>query len=340
MADIKDINIINQVIENYFNKNPNTSSIQAKKLMPHFIDAGIFKKDHRAGLPIRELLRELDKKGELILIPSVRAERKKVNTFWYFDKVSFSNSDSNNIAFKTQNYSSTFENWITENHSQITKPSKYVGAVRTISNDLKALSEVSDLFEIINISLLKRLRNLYLGTPELNRKNTKGNRMYSRAFDLYIDFASSNDISRDILQIANTDSKDTKKEALIQARLGQGKYRNELIKIWKGCAISGYRDTSLLVASHIKPWSHSNDSEKLDPYNGFLLLPNYDKLFDKGLISFDENGCIIISDQLKNYEILGINSNIKIDLKTENIVYLEYHRNVVFRCQTSVSKKQ
>ena len=331
MADIKDINIINQVIENYFNKNPTITSIQAKDIMPYLVVAGVFDKDHKAGLPIRKLLRNLDKSGQLNLIPSVRPERKKVNTYWYFDKVSFSNSDSNNITFKTQNYSSTFENWITENHSQITKLSKYVGAIRTISNDLKALSEVSDLFEIINISLLKKLRDLYLSTPELNRKNVKGNRMYSRAFDLYIDFASSNDICRDILQIANTDTKDTQKETLILARLGQGKYRSELIKIWRGCAVSGYSDTSLLIASHIKPWSPSSNSEKLDPYNGFLLLPNYDKLFDKGLISFDDAGNILISEHIKEHKKLGVSIDLKIKLKEQNKAYLEYHRENVFK---------
>lgn len=241
------------------------------------------------------------------------------------------NHTSDNKTFIVQNYTESFESWLIENHTQITKPKKYVGAIRTISNDLKALSEVSDLYEVVDVSLLQELLELYLDTPELIAKNTKGNSMYSRAFDLYIEFASSNDLSKDIVEIVNTDPKDTQKETLILARLGQGKYRSELIKIWRGCAISGYSDTSLLVASHIKPWSHSSNSEKLDPYNGFLLLPNYDKLFDKGLISFDDAGDILISEKLQDYNKLGISTDMNIKLKEENKVYLEYHRERVFR---------
>jgi hypothetical protein len=84
MADLEKINKINTVIQNYFTTNPSTSKIPAKDLMPKFINAGIFEKDHRGGLPIRKLLRDLDDNKQLALIPSILAERKKVNTNWYF----------------------------------------------------------------------------------------------------------------------------------------------------------------------------------------------------------------------------------------------------------------
>lgn len=70
---------INQVIKEYFEKNQSINTAAAKDLMPQFIQAGIFAKDHRNGLPIRNVLRELDRANALHLIPYVGAERKAVN---------------------------------------------------------------------------------------------------------------------------------------------------------------------------------------------------------------------------------------------------------------------
>jgi hypothetical protein len=75
---------INNVIEGYFSLNKNISIIPAKDLMPYFIKAGIFMKDDKNGLPIRKLLRQLDAKNQLDEIPYVIAERKAVNTNWFF----------------------------------------------------------------------------------------------------------------------------------------------------------------------------------------------------------------------------------------------------------------
>lgn len=75
---------INKAVSAYFAKYPSTTKVAAKDLMPFFIKEGIFNKDHRNGLPIREILLELDKKKQLHLIPSVLAEHKKINTNWFF----------------------------------------------------------------------------------------------------------------------------------------------------------------------------------------------------------------------------------------------------------------
>lgn len=80
------IKAINKELKLYFEQNPHAGKIPAKDLMPLFIKAGIFNKDHRNGLPIRDLLRKLDKAEQLRLIPYVLAERKGVNTNWYFAK--------------------------------------------------------------------------------------------------------------------------------------------------------------------------------------------------------------------------------------------------------------
>jgi hypothetical protein len=125
----------------------------------------------------------------------------------------------------------------------------------------------------------------------------------------------------------------TEKEQLINARLGQGKFRNGLIKHWNGsCAISGFQLTDMLIASHIKPWSKCNNIERLDPYNGLLLSPNFDKLFDKGYISFKGNGKILLSKMLKgHYKMLGITESSEIKVNPRHKNYLKFHRENIFQ---------
>ncbi|MGH8015177.1 MAG: hypothetical protein ACREBV_03205 [Candidatus Zixiibacteriota bacterium] len=75
---------INRVIEDYFNQNNSRLAIMAKDLMANFIESGIFEKDHRNGLPIRNVLRDLDRKEQLYKIPSTFPVRRIVNTNWIF----------------------------------------------------------------------------------------------------------------------------------------------------------------------------------------------------------------------------------------------------------------
>lgn len=78
---------INEVVTDYFKNNLSVNEIPAMDLMPEFIKAGIFNKDYeRKGLPIRKLLRELDRNNELNKIPSLLPERKPINTYWYFQR--------------------------------------------------------------------------------------------------------------------------------------------------------------------------------------------------------------------------------------------------------------
>ena len=108
----------------------------------------------------------------------------------------------------------------------------------------------------------------------------------------------------------------TERKGLVTSRVGQGFYRQELIKKFDNkCAVTGINLEEILIASHIIPWRHSNDEERLDIENGILLSPLYDALFDKNLISFQDNGDIIISKQIQDTELISlvdINANIKI----------------------------
>jgi len=240
---------------------------------------------------------------------------------------------SSNIISATSTEEILFKNWLLNNHIQITKPEKYVSAVKTISNDLKGTIAIESIYNIKDISELKKIHTLYNETPDLIAKNSRGNSMYSRALDLYIEYISDdqNTTSKDIIEIINNDQSPKEKQILILARIGQGQFRKELIEIWNGCSISNYTDVSLLIASHIKPWCKCENHEKIDPYNGLLLLPNYDKLFDRGYISFDEDGFIIISKRLDKPEIFGITNNMNIELTEDNKRYMKYHREEVFK---------
>jgi len=125
----------------------------------------------------------------------------------------------------------------------------------------------------------------------------------------------------------------TEREAVIKARIGQGQFRDGLINYWGSCAVTGCKKPELLIASHIKPWSKSDLKERLNIYNGLLLSPNLDSCFDSGLISFDNQGEILISHQLHkaDQDALGINQSMKLHkLDPKHEKFLEYHRENIF----------
>ena len=113
--------------------------------------------------------------------------------------------------------------------------------------------------------------------------------------------------------------------------MGQQWVRDQLIEYWKGCAVTKYPAVQFLVASHIKPWRASTDNERIDKFNGILLLPNLDKAFDLGYISFRQNGSIRTSEFIEKPEVLGINEDMKIDVTKRHQDYLAYHREQVFK---------
>src|SRR5258706_7366039 len=117
----------------------------------------------------------------------------------------------------------------------------------------------------------------------------------------------------------------TTREAVIQSRIGQGKFRDAIVQYWQACSVTGCEQIGILRASHIKPWRNSSNAERLNIYNGLLLLPNLDTCFDLGLISFDDDGKILISSQLDRTTLtqLGINPKMKLArIEQQHKVYL------------------
>lgn len=126
----------------------------------------------------------------------------------------------------------------------------------------------------------------------------------------------------------------TERKGLVTSRVGQGAYRKSILHRWEyKCAVTKYDDSKILVASHIVPWKESNDDERLDVDNGILLSPDYDALFDKHIISFENSGKIILSDKVNQERIglLGISGKEQIrNLSEGNKDYLSRHRELIF----------
>lgn len=128
-------------------------------------------------------------------------------------------------------------------------------------------------------------------------------------------------------------NKVTEKDIMTKVRVLQSKYRKNLLKKLKYCPITQISDKRLLVASHIKPWCISSSYEKLDPFNGFILSPLYDKLFDRGLITFTKKKELIISSSLSKDTVNKL--NIKEGIYPELPVlgreeYLKFHNDKRF----------
>lgn len=126
---------------------------------------------------------------------------------------------------------------------------------------------------------------------------------------------------------------ETERESVVKARIGQGIFRKQLLEMWDGCAVTGVKLPEVLRASHIKPWRNSTNAERTNRYNGLLLLPQYDHLFDKKLISFEDDGRIVKSPVLDRIPLsqLGIRETDQLrKLSKDHLPFLRYHRESMF----------
>jgi hypothetical protein len=131
-----------------------------------------------------------------------------------------------------------------------------------------------------------------------------------------------------------TDIGDTEKVQLVKSRRGQGVYRQNLEQFEKRCRVTGAESRQHLRASHIKPWRVCDTFEKLDGNNRLLLSPHIDHLFDQGYISFSNEGELLVSpaaDKAALYAWSVKPGTLCGRFRAEQITYLDYHREFVFR---------
>jgi hypothetical protein len=158
-------------------------------------------------------------------------------------------------------------------------------------------------------------------------------------FRLFADYFGEEEhpymVEKEEEKIAESDISCDEKKQLSRARVGQGEYRIKLLSECPFCPITLVSDDRLLIASHIKPWAAANDFEKTDPKNGFMLTPTFDRLFDRGFMSFTDDKRTILSPFLSNmtYSKLGISDNRIIShLPTDGREdYLKYHRENILK---------
>lgn len=129
--------------------------------------------------------------------------------------------------------------------------------------------------------------------------------------------------------------KTTEAERLVVQRVGQGLFRGALLDYWQGrCCVTGLDVPVLLRASHIRPWAQcETDEQRLDVFNGLLLAPHLDALFDAGWITVDTAGVVQLSAGLtiERRAALGLMLPLKVSgLRAEHQAYLEFHRQHVW----------
>lgn len=134
-----------------------------------------------------------------------------------------------------------------------------------------------------------------------------------------------------VVETISAEARGTEVERLVRQRVGQARYRDALLTYWGGsCAVTGVSVTEALRASHAKPWAEcADDAERLDAFNGFLLVANLDALFDRFLISFDDAGHLLTSTRLSQSDLpgLGIHSGMTLRwMASEHRHYLQWHR--------------
>lgn len=129
---------------------------------------------------------------------------------------------------------------------------------------------------------------------------------------------------------------ETVREQLVRARRGQGLFRQRVYEIEPVCRVTGVDTPTLLIASHIKPWrACGTAAERLDGFNGLMLAPHADFLFDRGLISFQDDGRPLFSSKLSDPDAakLGLYATQQPPPKSfsgGSRAYFQHHRTNVY----------
>ncbi|PSW06031.1 HNH endonuclease [Photobacterium lipolyticum] len=240
------------------------------------------------------------------------------------------------LTVNLDNLADLYARWATTLGKSDKTVKNYLGALRgSISNWMadeclltQPLTRVNSFHEY------KRLTTQAMQLEEFKKKDAKGKGMYSAAIKSYGTFLADVgqvNVKSDVQHILeDTSLNETEKSIMVSTRIGQGRFREELIEYWGGCALTSYPKLPMLVASHIKPWSKAKNTERLDPFNGLLLLANIDKAFDLGFISFTDQGHILISDALEDHDVLGINEGMSFIVDSRHKHYLSYHRENLY----------
>ena len=126
--------------------------------------------------------------------------------------------------------------------------------------------------------------------------------------------------------------KSTEAERLVIQRVGQDIFRDGLMTYWQGrCPLTGITDPALLRASHIIAWKDCvSDADRLDVHNGLLLSALWDAAFDRGLVTFDDDGLPQFSRKLSETARAELRWQSPIPLTDKHRDRLVWHRAEAF----------
>lgn len=155
-----------------------------------------------------------------------------------------------------------------------------------------------------------------------------------------IDYETNAQMLDDIHHIeADASVPETQRLQLAKARIGQGFFRKQVILLDPVCRVTGVTDTRLLIASHIKPWREASNAERLSGYNGLLLSPHVDALFDEQFITFEDDGRMRVHPSLSHdvLERWSIDPEKRVErFRPEQTSFLTRHRELFTRKAISV----
>jgi hypothetical protein len=132
----------------------------------------------------------------------------------------------------------------------------------------------------------------------------------------------------------DTSIPETERQAIVRARIGQGLFKERVSAIEERCRITGVENPIHLIASHCKPWRDSTNEERLNGENGLLLTPSIDRLFDRGFISFEDNGRLIVSPVADRASLrkMGVETDTAVNVgpfSSGQRAFLQFHKNAV-----------
>lgn len=234
-----------------------------------------------------------------------------------------------------------FSKWL-KNTSNLSDSSvyKYTHAVKTISDDMLSEGVIDKPLADMELYEVDLAIAVIFHTPSFIDKDTRGNHMYSTALKWYRFFLESSDGQETVAKqeeariLSNPHLEVTERQAIVKSRIGQGQFRENLFSKYGKCVITGVNIPQVLVASHIKPWAACDNRERLDVNNGLILSATYDRLFDSGLISFNEHGNLLISKFVSyaNRALLSLDAKREYQIGYSSFMhdYLQYHNDVIY----------
>lgn len=184
--------------------------------------------------------------------------------------------------------------------------------------------EVMELAKLLNrspASVARKLGNFGSFDPELSRQHITGlshtskldreiwdeyhedwNRLVLESRRLRDEILPTQDREPEMDEDLARPCGPSERETTRKTRIHQQFFRQSVLSSYEEtCCVTGLRLRECLVASHIIPWSIS-EQHRADPHNGLCLSATFDRLFDCGLVTVTTDLVLMVSQTLRSSE--------------------------------------